>query len=322
MCWNEGPLRKIAYTRGLHELGDGLYAYLQPDGGWGWSNAGLITAAGTSLLVDTLYDLRLTRAMLDAMAPVVERAPIDAALNTHSNPDHCFGNELLPNATEIYASAASAAEMGQLSPEMLQALKSAPGMPADLADFVAHAFGPFDFSNISFRGPSRTFTGAMELSVGDRGVTFLELGPAHTGGDTIVHVPDAATVFTGDLLFINGTPIVWASLSHWIAACDRILELGATTLVPGHGPVTDASGVRDVRRYLAYIAAEARQRFDAGMDAAAAADDIDISDFADWGDPERVAANVVAAYRELDPSLPAATPPELFMRMATWRATH
>jgi cyclase len=46
----------------------------------------------------------------------------------------------------------------------------------------------------------------MELSVGDRAATFLELGPAHTGGDTIVHVPDAGTVFTGDLLFIDGTP--------------------------------------------------------------------------------------------------------------------
>ncbi len=37
---------KVAYTRGLHELGDGLYTYLQPDGTWGWSNAGLITRAG------------------------------------------------------------------------------------------------------------------------------------------------------------------------------------------------------------------------------------------------------------------------------------
>ena len=59
---------KIAYERGLHELGDRLYTYLQPDGGWGWSNAGLITADGTSLLVDTLFDLNLTKAMLDAMA--------------------------------------------------------------------------------------------------------------------------------------------------------------------------------------------------------------------------------------------------------------
>jgi glyoxylase-like metal-dependent hydrolase (beta-lactamase superfamily II) len=260
--------------------------------------------------------------MLEAMASVVERAPIDAALNTHANPDHCFGNELLPSATEIYASAASAAEMGQLSPELLQGLKSAPDMPPDLAAFVEHAFGPFDFSNIAFRAPSQTFEGRMELSVGDRAVAFLELGPAHTGGDTIVHVPDAGTVFTGDLLFIDGTPIVWASLSNWITACDRILELGATTLVPGHGPVTDAAGVRDVRRYLSYIADEARRRFDAGMDAGQAANDIDISDFADWGDPERIAANVVAAYRELDPSLPTATPPELFVRMAAWRAAH
>ena len=55
---------KIAYERGLHELGDGLYAYLQPDGGWGWSNAGLITDAGTSLLVDTLFDRKLTTGML------------------------------------------------------------------------------------------------------------------------------------------------------------------------------------------------------------------------------------------------------------------
>ena len=313
---------RVAYEKGLHELGDGLFAYLQPDGGWGWSNAGLLTAEGTSLLIDTLYDLHLTREMLDAMAPVLERHPLDAALNTHSNPDHCFGNELLPSATEIYASAASAAEMQELSPALLQSLKSAPGMPAELAEFVEFAFGPFDFEGITFRPPSSTFEGRLDLQVGDREVSFLELGPAHTGGDTIVHVPDAGAVFTGDLLFIEGTPIVWASLSNWIVACDRILELGAQVLVPGHGPVTDASGVRDVRRYLAFVRDAARERFEAGMGPSEAADDIDISEFRDWGDPERLAANVVAAYRELDPARPASSPVELFMEMARWRAAH
>ena len=77
----------IAYTKGLHELGDGLYAYLQPDGGWGWSNAGLITGEGTSLLVDTLYDLHLTREMLDAMAPVCRRMRRGAA-----SKKMCFAN--------------------------------------------------------------------------------------------------------------------------------------------------------------------------------------------------------------------------------------
>jgi hypothetical protein len=61
---------RVAYTRGLHELGDGLFAYLQPDGTWGWSNAGLVTAGGTSLLIDTLFDLRLTREMLEAMRAI------------------------------------------------------------------------------------------------------------------------------------------------------------------------------------------------------------------------------------------------------------
>jgi len=50
----------MSYTKGLHELGDGCYAYLQPDGSWGWSNAGLVVGDGASLLVDTLFDLRLT----------------------------------------------------------------------------------------------------------------------------------------------------------------------------------------------------------------------------------------------------------------------
>ena len=38
--------QKWNYTKGLHELGNGCYAYLQPDGGWGWSNAGLVADAG------------------------------------------------------------------------------------------------------------------------------------------------------------------------------------------------------------------------------------------------------------------------------------
>ncbi len=311
----------VAYTKGLHELGDGLFAYLQPDGGWGWSNAGLITAEGTSLLVDTLFDLDLTRQMLESMAPVIERNPIDAALNTHSNPDHCFGNQLLPTATEIYATKATERELGELTPELLQGLQSAE-LPADLRAFIDYAFGPFDFEGITVRGPSTTFEGRLDVLVGDRAVSFIELGPAHTGGDTIVHVPDAATVFTGDLLFIDGTPMIWADLSNWITACDRIIALSATTLVPGHGPVTDSSGVRDVQRYLRHVRDEARRRFEAGMDPDAAADDIDISDFDDWGESERIAANVAAAYREFDPAMSAPTPAEQLMRMARWRARH
>ena len=311
----------VAYTRGLHELGDGLFAYLQPDGGWGWSNAGLITAGGTSLLVDTLYGAQLTRDMLDVMAKVTADHPIDAAMNTHANPDHCFGNELLPTTTEIYASRATAGEMELVPPELLEGLKTA-DLPPDLRAFVDHAFGPFDFAGIEIRLPSQTFEGRLDLNVGERVVSLVELGPAHTAGDTIVHVPDAATVFTGDLLFIDGTPVVWEDYDNWLVACGRILALDPEVLVPGHGPVTDASGVRDVQRYLAYVRDEARKRFDAGLDVDAAADDIDLSEFADWSETERIVANVSAAYRSFDPSLPAVTPGEQLVKMAEWLGRH
>lgn len=312
----------VAYEKGLHELGDGLFAYLQPDGGWGWSNAGLIGGDGASLLVDTLYDLPLTREMLAAMAPALEDRPLQAALNTHGDPDHCFGNEVLPATTEIYASAAAAAEMQELSPELLQGLKSAPGLPPELAEFVAHAFGPFDFDGVTVRPPDHTFAGRLDLDVGGRPVSLVELGPAHTGGDTIVHVPDAGVVFTGDLLFADTTPIVWSDLGNWLTACRRIRELDAATLVPGHGPVTSAAAVGDVERYLRFVLAAAGERLEAGLTPAQAADDIDLGEFADWGAPERIAANVVAAYRELDPSRPAPSRPELFVEMARWRAAH
>ena len=314
---------KIAYERGLHELGDGLYAYLQPDGGWGWSNAGLVTAEGTSLLVDTLFDLHLTRDMLDAMQPITDSRPISQAFNTHGNGDHWFGNSLLPDGIPIVASAAAIDDMRAATPAAVNVLFNQLDLGPEFEAFAERNMRKFDFASVVERLPTESFAGRHELSVGDRAVHLIELGPAHTHGDTIAHVPDASVVFTGDILFIEGTPIMWAGpVSNWLAACQEIIGLKARVIVPGHGPVTDEAGVRDVQRYLTYVRDEAGQRYEAGMDETAAADDIDIGDFRDWSDPERIAANVATIYRELDPSLPSLTPPELFVRMAQWSARH
>ena len=76
-------MRRRPYTKGLHDLGNGLWAYLQPDGGWGWSNAGLIVDGDRSLLVDTLFDLKLTREMLDAMRRATPAAAVDRHAGQH-----------------------------------------------------------------------------------------------------------------------------------------------------------------------------------------------------------------------------------------------
>ena len=94
-----------------------MFAYLQPDGGWGWSNAGLVVGDDDSLLVDTLFDLKLTAEMLERCRR--HRHQADRTLvNTHANGDHCYGNQLVTGA-EVIASEASAAEMAELPPAML-----------------------------------------------------------------------------------------------------------------------------------------------------------------------------------------------------------
>ena len=98
----------VPFVLGLHELGRGTWAYLQPDGLMGLSNAGLVVGGGASLLVDTLFDLRLTGDLLTAVAPLVSDNPLHIAVNTHSNGDHTFGNQLLPDDAVVWASAETA----------------------------------------------------------------------------------------------------------------------------------------------------------------------------------------------------------------------
>jgi cyclase len=288
------------YSKGLKDIGNGLYAWLQPDGGWGWSNAGLIRDGEASLLVDTLFDMGLTRDMLAAMedASGIPANKIGTIVNTHANGDHCHGNGCCPQA-EIIASEASAKEMAEVPPATLAMFKAAGAKLGPAGAYFADIFAPFDFEDVDERMPTRTFSGTLDLKVGDKAVRLIEVGPAHTGGDVLVHVPGDRTVFTGDILFIDGTPLMWAGpVRNWIGACEKIIAMDVDLIVPGHGPITDKAGVQRVADYLAYVDREARKRFDAGLPVREAALDIALGDFASWGDAERIAVNVDSLYRE------------------------
>jgi cyclase len=302
----------VDYTKGLHELGDGLWAYLQPRGQWGYSNAGLVAGDGDSLLVDTLFDLKLTREMLAQMKPITDTRPIGSLVNTHANGDHCFGNELVPDRATIYATVACAEEMTEVPPARLQGLMAA-------TDFAAYAFGDFEFSNIQGRAPDETFEAELTLTVGGRDVIVRDLGPAHTRSDSIVLVPSARAVFTGDLVFNGGTPISWAGpIANWTAACETIAALDVDWIVPGHGPIATPQDVLDVKRYLDHVVAEATKRQQGGMDAVEAAFDIDLGEFADVPDSERIVVTVQTIYRDNDPTHPAPDPILMWEKMGEY----
>jgi cyclase len=274
----------MGYTKGLHEIADGVWAYLQPDGGWGWSNAGLITGDGNSLLVDTLFDLRLTAEMLDVMRATSPAAQhIGTVVNTHANGDHCYGNSLLGDA-QIIATVRCATEMLELPPATMAAmLRSADALGA-AGRFVQRIFSPFSFEDVPLTLPTRTFENQLDLRVGARTVSLLEVGPAHTAGDAVVHLPEAGIVFTGDILFHGGHPIVWAGpVANWITACDRVLALQPSVVVPGHGPLATPAALVDLKEYFTMLTSEARTRYEVGMSPLEAARDIDLGPYAGLG---------------------------------------
>jgi cyclase len=310
----------VTYTKGLRDLGLGCRAWMQPDGGWGWSNAGLITGSGMSLLVDTLFDLPCTREMLDGMAAVTDSHPITTVVNTHSDGDHYFGNQLLAaQGAEIVASQAAADLMTQDAVDEIAAMTQLPG---PTGEFARKILAPFDFTGIESTGPTRTFSGEHQIDVGGREVKLIQVGPAHTPGDTLVYVPDAKTLYAGDIVFIGGTPIVWAGPpQRWVDACDLILDLDVAVIVPGHGPVTDKTGVHHVRNYLSYVIDEATKRFKEGLSLDDAIHSLAQGKYADMPEHGRVAQNVVSVYHTLNPAV-SLDRAEVFTRMAALEGTH
>ncbi len=307
----------MSYAKGLHEVGDGLYAYLQPDGSWGWSNAGLVVDGESTLLVDTLYDLALTEQMLQAMRRAVPAAArIDTLVNTHANGDHCYGNQLVEGA-RILASERTAAEMPELPPAAMAALvEQAPAM-GELGAFFLECFGAFDFNGIELALPDETFSGELSMRVGERELRLLEVGPAHTRGDTLVHVPAQRVVFSGDILFSGAHPIAWAGpVSNWIAACDRILAMDVETIVPGHGPLAGPDAVHELKAYFEYLYEQARACHAEGMTPLQAARALALDRWADWGERERLVVNVANIYAELSGDPEPLNPLAAFQQMA------
>ena len=282
----------------LVAVGDEVYACLQPDTGLGASNSGLIGRGG-GLVIDTFYDLGRTRGLMDLYATVLDDHP-RRLLNTHHNGDHCWGNQLFAEVgTEIIGHRRCAEFFTrEATPELFVALCEAHQVPSAFA-YLVESLRAFDFHDIVLTPPTTLIDDDMVLDLDGTEAHLLYVGPAHTPGDVVVHLPTEGVVFTGDILFHQCTPIGWeGTFDNWIAALARIEALEPTVVVPGHGPLADVDGLRGQREYLQYVLAEARVSFDAGRSSLEAAQAIDLGPYGLWTEPERLAFQVDRAYRE------------------------
>jgi len=307
------------FAAGWQEVGAQTWAYMQPNGGLGESNAGLIHDGEHVMFVDSLWDLKLTQKMLDGAREIVD-APTEILFNTHSDGDHVWGNQLFGGAKIISTQAAR--DLMELDPpwsmrmtrrggNLIGALGSAPLPLIGTRDYgrlprlplkeMGHEMAPFDWRGITLTLPTETFWGELELDVGARKVELIEVGPAHTIGDAVAYLPDVEVCFAADILFIGGTPIMWAGpVQSWRSALDTISSLGAKTFVPGHGPICTQTEVDQLRDYFSWIAIEASPQLERGRAPEKVATQMLLSDefasapWAEWDDPARLVGTLCA----------------------------
>jgi glyoxylase-like metal-dependent hydrolase (beta-lactamase superfamily II) len=249
------------------------------------------------LVVDTFWDLPHTRDLIAHYARVRPQ-PARRVVNTHHNGDHAWGNQLFPGA-EIIGHRKCAENFGREKPEMMQMLKSQPNSENPVLRAFAAKLAEWDFTGVELVPPTTLIDDRLDLDLDGLRVELIYVGPAHTGGDVIVHLPKERIVFTGDVLFRLCTPIGWdGTFDRWIAALDEIIALAPSLVVPGHGPLCGVEGPREMRAYLGYVRGEARRGFDAGLTVVDAAKRIDLGPYAGWTEPERIVFQVDRAYRE------------------------
>lgn len=297
------------FHRGLYQIGDGVWAWMQPNGSWGESNAGIIASEGESLVFDSLFDLRLTQRMLEEMAPIFKDAPVRTLVNSHSNGDHTYGNQLFGDA-EILASERCAHEMPNEPPSAAAILPTmgkvisccglggAALWPLRNMYRVGRYFtalsAPFDFRGIDLTLPTKTFNGEYEGMVGRIPYRLIEVGPAHTDGDILLYLPEQKILFGGDILFIDGTPAAWnPGVTSWLGVLETIQNMDVEYVVPGHGPIVDKAGIDDLKSYFEIVLPKTEDLYRNGMQPNEIAkhlllDDKDCAPFKLWDSPERM----------------------------------
>ena len=226
--------------------------------------------------------------------------PARRLVNTHHNGDHCWGNQLFEGAEIIGHRRCAHAMMHDMTPaqfvELLRTQSDSPGFA-----IMARDTAEFDFSGIELVPPTTLVDERMTVDLDGKPAELIYVGPAHTEGDLIVHLPEDGVVFGGDVIWSSCTPIGWeGTYENWWAALELVLSLEPRVVVPGHGPITDADGVRELARYLHYVRDESAAHHAAGLTPLEAAKKIDLGPYADWTEPERLIFNVHRAYLELE----------------------
>ena len=203
-----------------------------------YANAGFVVGDDGVVVIDTLTGDESARHLLQQIRKLTA-LPVRFVVNTHYHGDHVGGNKVFADLGAHVLAHRNV--RGWIHAENLRMLGDNP--KPELKTFVEQLVAP-----------TVSYTDAVDLYLGSR-VVQVRSFPGHTGGDSVIVVPDAKVVFGGDLLWRGMIPnTVDGSTRAWIQTLDTLANAYAGyTFVPGHGDLASAQDVTAFRDYLATV---------------------------------------------------------------------
>lgn len=228
-------------------------------------NIGFIVGEKGVAVIDSGGSLAIGQRLRESVRKVTP-LPILYVINTHVHPDHIFGNAAFLADKPIYVGHANLANAMELRKEAyLRNNATWLGEAATGTDIVK---------------PTQAVTSTLELDLGSRILLLTAYPTAHTNTDLTVLDNSTATLWTGDLLFVERTPSIDGDIKGWLSTIETLRTVSALRAIPGHGPVVADwnQALNNEQRYLETLLADVRNSIQQGesmeqsMDTAAASE--------------------------------------------------
>lgn len=284
----------------IYEVAEDVFASVVPNHGWGWVNNAFITR-GKGLVFDSFFDLKHCREMLSIFKEVSGKERPTYLVNSHANGDHVFGNQLFKDSV-IIAHKNLPEGMLQEPLSMYKDIKKYGGTPQGnpMLDFYAKEFANQDFRGLEWVEPDILIDSDITLYLEGMEVQILNVAPGHSESDLIIWLPEEKVVFASDIVFSGGGIVAHSGkgAKNWEKALDKIIALDPKVVIPGHGSICDVDEVKKLKKYFVDVRTQFEEYYDPDLEPIEIAKKIDVTEYINWLQPERVMSIVIALGKE------------------------
>lgn len=232
-------------------------------------NIGFIVGDKGVAVVDSGGSLKVGLQLREAIRKITP-LPILYVINTHVHPDHIFGNAAFKVDNPIFVGHAKLGEAMERRRESYMRNNAA---------WIGE-----DFAGSEIIKPTQPVEKSLELDLGGRILSLTAWPPAHTSADLSVLDSKTATLWTGDLLFIERTPSMDGDTLGWLKLIPQLKQISAKRAIPGHGPVVEQwqAAFDHEQHYFEILLADIRNSIKSGITMEKAMDTAGISEKNQW----------------------------------------